>query len=173
MDEGEFGKNFVHPKEGRTLIVGSYICDKPDRRLLYNNVVGVDMRAGPGVDVVANMEEPQPQLGKFSHIECLSVLEHSRKPWLLAAQLETMLEPEGTIHVQVPFNWWVHNYPDDYFRMSLNGIREIFPGILWSVMLYLSHDGIHSDPKRIPSLKKDGARYHAKSLACGFGIKRA
>ena len=44
FNEGAFGHLYVKPTEGRTLIVGSYICDKPDRRLLYNDVIGVDMR---------------------------------------------------------------------------------------------------------------------------------
>ena len=52
----EFERLHVRRMDGRTLIVGSYIVrDKKDRRLLYQNAVGLDMRPGPGVDVVHDL----------------------------------------------------------------------------------------------------------------------
>lgn len=163
---------YVKPVEGRTLVVGSYITkDKTDRRALYADAVGVDMRFGPGVDLVLNLEE-RHDLGVFDHIECLSVLEHSRRPWLLAANLERMLRSGGSLHVEVPFNWWPHAYPDDYFRMSLSAIRSLFPAVHWQALMYATHGGLTDQAKGIPRAKVEGHRYYAHSMSCGFGIKQ-
>jgi len=167
-----FEAKYVKPKLGRTLIVGSYVTKgKADRRLLYPAALGVDMRPGPGVDVVADLEE-QADIGTFSHIECLSVMEHCRRPWLMAKNLEGMLEVGGTIHVAVPFNWWFHQYPDDYFRMSASAVRSLFEAIDWAALKYETHGGLVAETNGIPTQKFRGHRYYARSMTCGFGTKR-
>jgi hypothetical protein len=167
-----FETEHVRPRPGRTLIVGSYVTTgKTDRRALYPVALGVDMREGLGVDMVLNLEE-QCDIGQFAHIECTYVLEHCRRPWLMAKSLERMLEPGGTIHVEVPFNWWPHAHPDDYFRMSLSGIRSLFTSIDWLAMVYDTHGGLQTHHKAIPMLKVEGHRYYARSMACGFGVKQ-
>ncbi len=90
-----FERKFRRPKEGRTLIVGSHVYGgREDRRKLYKKAVGVDMIAGPGVDVVADLEDTGSIMdlwtgdGPFDHVECRSVLEHSRRPWRLARNIE-------------------------------------------------------------------------------------
>jgi hypothetical protein len=164
-----FQADHVRPKDGRTLIVGSHVYPgRVDRRPLFKSVLGVDMVEGEGVDVVCDLEEPN-DLGTFSHIECLSVLEHSRRPWLLAANLEQMLEPSGTLFVAVPFAWRIHAYPDDYWRMTPAGVRSLFPDIAWQAMAICADD-LYEGPK-IPIVKKDGFPYIIRSEVVGFGRK--
>lgn len=128
-------------RKGRTLIVGSHVYEgREDDRARYKQAVGVDMIPGPGVDVVHDMEEPPPSgLGTFAHAECFSVLEHSRRPWLLAANIERLLESGGTLWVTVPWMWRRHGYPSDYFRFTTEGIKAIFPGIHWHWVGCLSY----------------------------------
>jgi hypothetical protein len=167
--EAKFERKHVHAREGRTLIVGSHLfSNRQDRRALYPDAVGVDMQAGPGVDVVADLEEPQA-LGTFAHIDCLSVLEHSRRPWLLAANLESMLQPGGTIYVAVPFVWRVHGYPSDYWRFTADGVRALFPGIAWDSIQYAS-TGLG---KGITAIKRRGHVYFPRAMVCAFGRKCA
>jgi hypothetical protein len=126
----EFEAKFT-PQQGRTLIVGSRVYgNKEDRRKRYPQAVGVDMQEGEGVDIVADLESDFLE-GQFAHIECMSVLEHSRRPWLMAANLERMLEPGGTILIAAPFVWRVHGYPDDYWRFTVNGVKSLFNAIEW------------------------------------------
>ena len=167
----EFERLYVRPNRGRTLVVGSYVTSgKIDRRTLYADALGVDMRAGPGVDLVANLEEPQ-EIGRFDHVECLSVLEHSPRPWLLAKNLERMMNPGATIYIAVPFNWRVHNHPDDYFRMSAAGVRSLFPAVEWRRLMYATYGGLIEKPI-IPCRHIDGHRFYARSVTCGFGVRR-
>lgn len=166
---GEFERRHVKPKVGRTLIAGSYVTPgKEDRRALYDDVVGVDMRAGPGVDVVANLEVLD--LGSFDHIECMSVLEHCRRPWMVAESLERMLKSDGTILVTVPFVWREHNHPSDYFRFTPAAIRSLFPRIEWQALMYGNHK-LYSEGK-VPTMKDaDGLPFFGRTEVYGFGVK--
>lgn len=162
----------IQPRPGRTLIAGSYVVgDKPDRRLIYRaqglEVIGADMRSGPGVDAVVNLEESDSiGLGLFSHIECLSMLEHCRRPWLVAMHLQHMLIPGGTIYVRAPFVWRVHSYPSDYFRFTIDGLRELFPRIAVTDSAYVC--GLSIVP-RAPVIKGHEVPAFMRTEACLFG----
>lgn len=167
-----FEAEHVRPRPGRTLIAGSYVTNgKIDRRQLYPVALGVDMRAGPGVDVVHDLEVPFG-VGHFAHVECLSMLEHARRPWLVAETLQALMESASTIHVQVPFIWRVHSYPDDYWRMTPSAIKALFPAIRWSVFRYESFGNLVEDPRLIPVISKGDERYLARTMVCGFGVKK-
>ena len=175
-----FEQTYVRPREGRTLIVGSKIFgQREDRRLRYRDAVGVDMQAGDGVDVVVDLEDEDEisfaDLGPFAHIECLSVLEHSRRPWLLAENMQRLLEPGGTIFLSVPFVWRFHGYPNDYFRFTAEGVRALFPLIRWEQLQYAS-DRLRPD-HYLPGLEKaagnSGHPHLPRCEVMGFGARAA
>lgn len=166
----EFERLYVRPKAGRTLIVGSYVTKgKVDRRALYPNVVGIDMREGPGVDRVVDAADPAVlDIGRFDHIECTSVLEHARRPWEVAQNLERLLVLGGTLYLSVPFMWRVHDYPSDYWRFTVNGVGELFPGIAWSQLLYGS-DRLSPECNDMGERDKRGYRTFLRTEVLGFG----
>lgn len=167
----QFEQEYRAPREGRTLIVGSRLYkDRPDRRALYAQAIGVDMQAGAGVDLVLNLEDDLPAgLGTFEHIECISVLEHSRRPWLVAANIERLMTPGATIDLSVPFVWSLHSYPCDLFRFTAGGVRELFPGIDWLALLY-AHERL-ADSGKTPRKSIDGHIYIARTEVLGWGIR--
>ena len=170
MSVAEFEER-ITPKAGRTLIVGSRVYgDKEDRRKRYPDVVGVDMAAGPGVDVVADLElEP---VGMFDHIECMSVMEHCRRPWLIAQNLEFMLRSSGTLFITVPFIWRVHGYPDDYWRFTSSGVRSLFSKIKWTEEAYSCRE-LYSAANDIPSVRSpDDWPCFARTEVCMFGVRQ-
>ncbi len=163
--------------EGRTLIVGSKIYEnspKQDRRNLYADAIGIDMELGDGVDWVFDLEEQEQiphDLGKFEHVECTSVLEHSRRPWLMAANIERLMVPGATIFVTVPWIWRYHPYDHDYYRFSRDGIRAIFPNIEWSE-LTLVCEGRYLKADKVPAIIADDMKYLARTETWGFGVKK-
>lgn len=168
----EFEQRFVQPRPGRTLIVGSKLYEgREDRRKRYADAVGVDMLPGAGVDVVANLEDPiPPKFGKFAHIECMSVLEHSRRPWRLAANLQRLMLPGATLHLSAPFVWRIHAYPNDYFRFTKEGIRALFEHVGWLQLCYAHVTLKLNDLQAF--VEVDGYPHYARSEVVGFGVKR-
>lgn len=164
-----FEARFVRPRAGRTLVVGSYVVEgKPDRRANYADAIGIDMREGPGVDFVLNLEDDLPgELGRFAHVECWSVLEHSRRPWLLAANIERLMEPGATLHLTVPFVWRIHSYPSDYFRFTAEGVRSLFPGIEWEELMYASNR--LKDHTYLNAVQIEDYPYMPRAEVVGFG----
>lgn len=171
MKSGEgfelFQRKFCKPADGPALVVGSKIYGgKLDRRTLYENAEGVDLFEGEGVDRVVDMERQDAELGQYAHIDCCSVLEHVKRPWLMAETIERVLRPGGTLLVLVPFVWRVHAYPDDYWRMTPNALDVIFPSIHWTAKSYIVSDQIR---KRVPSLKP--GKWLGRAEVAAFGVK--
>lgn len=160
------------PKQGRALVVGSKIYGECfDRRTLYTNALGLDMQEGEGVDIVHDMENHLPKdEGKFAHIDCVSVLEHVKRPWKMAEAIENALEPEGTILVIAPFVWRQHAYPSDYWRFTPESMEVLFPNIQWIEKRLWSNDGF---VLRAPKLNDGfGQRWLGRTETVMFGIKQ-
>lgn len=170
-----FEREFVRPLRGRTLIIGSKVyADKEDRRKRYSDCVGIDMLPGDGVDIVMDLEKEsmfEVFKDRFAHVECLSVLEHMRKPWIAAREIEASMEPGSTIFLSVPFVYRVHGYPSDYFRMTTDGVRALFPNISWKHLMFAGHTLIPEGSK----LEKEmhGTHpYYPRTDVVGFGERK-
>lgn len=170
-----FEKTIVDPKRGRTLIVGSRVfSNREDRRKRYADAVGVDLSEGDGVDVVGDVQDAAILgLGQFAHIECLSVLEHASKPWLMAANLERMLQPGGTLYISAPLTWRIHKYSMDCWRILPDGLRSLFEDIEWDAINIASdYDLWPEDLKKIPCMTDKRQAYLLRTETLGFGRKR-
>jgi SAM-dependent methyltransferase len=158
------------PRDGRTLVVGSKVYgNKLDRRRLYADAIGLDLFEGEGVDVVHDLEQPLPAaLGHFDHVDCVSVLEHVRRPWLLAQNIEAALVEGGTLLVCVPFCWRVHAYPSDYWRMTAEALEVLFPNVEWISRKYLVNG---RQRKVVPGKLDTGGQWMARAEMVGAGMK--
>jgi len=100
--------------------------------------VGVDLAEGPGVDLVLDLTAgigPLAQ-GRFDLVICCSVLEHTPRPWEMAANIARLVRQQGWLYIAVPWVWRYHPYPDDYFRFSHRAIESLFPAFDWSDIVY-------------------------------------
>lgn len=99
--------------------------------------VGIDMQDGDGVDLVLDIAQADVELPAAADLLiCCSVLEHVKRPWIAAQSIERMVRPGGFVYVAVPWVWRYHPYPDDYWRFSFSGIRELFAGVDWTEQVY-------------------------------------
>lgn len=103
---------------GKTLDVGSLNVNGCVRDL-FDDYTGLDMRAGPNVDVVANAHQiPFPD-ATFANVLCLETLEHDDAFWLTVKEMARVLAPGGTLAVTVPgIGFPKHNHPADYWRFT-------------------------------------------------------
>lgn len=168
----QFEREQVQPKPGMTLIVGSKLYrDREDRRKRYPEAIGVDMLPGDGVDLVLDLEDSHSLLSlpPIAHIECLSVLEHTPRPWLMAQTLSDLLLPGGTIFVDAPFCWPYHGYPKDYWRFTQDGLMSLFPAIDWKSWATVRDRLYYSN--KIDRMKCGGHPYFPRTTVCAFGVK--
>lgn len=77
-------------------------------------------------DIIANLNKPLPINSEIADtIISLSVLEHLSEPQIMLSEAYRILKPKGNIIIQVPFMWWVHEAPHDYFRYTQYGIQYL------------------------------------------------
>jgi hypothetical protein len=106
----------------------------------FGEFVGVDLFAGPNVDVVADLGEPLPAdlVGRFGIVWAGALLEHVPNPFKVAANLQAMLRPGGHVFYCGPWVQAFHSYPNDYWRISIEGLKVLFPEVEWSDWWYSS-----------------------------------
>jgi SAM-dependent methyltransferase len=91
---------------------------------------GVDFRAGPGVDCVANVEALPHKDASVGTVLALSTFEHVQRFWLGFREVQRILRPDGVFVVATPFYFHVHAYPNDYWRFTpeaLDFLLEPYP----------------------------------------------
>jgi SAM-dependent methyltransferase len=87
--------------------------------------VNLDLAAVAGVDVVADAERLPFASGVFQRVECDAVLEHVRNPVRAMEEIHRVLTPGGYAHLVTPFCHPFHEYPADYRRFTLEGLKQL------------------------------------------------
>lgn len=104
---------------GRIAEIGSYDVNGTLRSGASNcdEYVGIDLGAGPGVDVVATAGErlPLPD-ASFDCVLASSAFEHDPKFWFTFLEMCRICKPGGYVYVSAPTNGAVHRYPLDCWR---------------------------------------------------------
>lgn len=78
-------------------------------------------------DIVADLNEALPIDNEVADtVVSFSVMEHLREPQVFLKEAHRILRPGGSMVLQVPFMWWVHEAPHDYFRYTEYGLRYLF-----------------------------------------------
>jgi SAM-dependent methyltransferase len=98
--------------------------------------LGVDAEAGEDVDVVADAHYLSERFGQeFDAAVLHSTLEHFRRPWQAVAELAKVVKPGGWVSCQTHQTFPLHNYPQDFFRFSIEAIAELFaPDVGWKLI---------------------------------------
>lgn len=108
----------------RTLEIGSF--GSPSYARYFPNKIGVDIRPGNGVDVVANVYNLPFKEGEFDVVLCMTVLEHLEDPTRAIKEMRRVLKVGGRIIVSVPFMFPMHDVPGDYWRFTKFGLQKLF-----------------------------------------------
>lgn len=96
------------------------------RKAYYENVITLDIADYPTTDVVAIGESLPFKTDTFDAVLSLSVLEHVRNPFECAREIVRVLKKGGVLYAAVPFLQPVHAYPNHYYNMTLNGLKNLF-----------------------------------------------
>ena len=78
-------------------------------------------------DIAADLNKPLPiESDVADTVISLSVMEHLCEPQTMLNEAFRILKPEGVIILQVPWQWWIHEAPHDYFRYTPYGLKYMF-----------------------------------------------
>ncbi len=124
--------DLANARGGRVLQVGARtpagLEGMPPRPLLRGPVIGLDIHPGLCVDLVGDAHLLSRFLRERSvdAVVSGSVLEHLQAPWLFAAEVNRVLKVGGLVYHEAPGAWPAHAQPNDFWRMSAEGLRVLF-----------------------------------------------
>jgi SAM-dependent methyltransferase len=162
---------------GPVLEIGSYQVegqgDLADLRRYFPGqpYTGTDTRQGPGVDVVANVEDlPWPD-GHFGAVLALSTFEHVRRFWRGLDEVYRVLRPDGALLISCPFHFHIHAHPSDYWRFTPEALKLLLerypsqligwhgparrPANVWALACRENHPGIREEQVRLYRRRMD------------------
>ena len=86
---------------------------------------GTDVRSGPGVDRVENLEALTFEDGSVGTAVLLDTLEHVQDPPRAMAEVYRVLKPGGVAVATSVMDLFIHNEPD-YWRFTPNAFKYLF-----------------------------------------------
>lgn len=119
------------PLPGPILEIGSYQVagqeSVADLRTLFpgRSYLGLDIRAGRGVDLLADVEELPYAAGSIGTILAISTLEHVPHFWRAFDEMYRVLRPDGALIVACPFYFHRHAHPNDYWRFTPEALEML------------------------------------------------
>lgn len=63
--------------------------------------------------------------GEFNTVILSDVLEHIKEPRQLCIELNRILKENGILIMNVPFFYWLHEEPHDYYRYTQHALRSL------------------------------------------------
>lgn len=112
---------------GLTIEIGSAIFNSRYnlRNIFTGEYIGIDMNPGDGVDMVSNAHDLNYNGKTADVVICSSVFEHDDNPLKTVESIKRISHENTVCIFTVPFNWPIHGYPCDYWRMTPDGLRVL------------------------------------------------
>jgi len=117
--------------EGPVLEIGSYhppgwdkLCN---RRVFFQGrkFIGCDIRDGNGVDRIEDAHRLSFPDRSFGTVLLLETIEHLPDPEVAITQCHRVLTDDGLLLISTPFDYRLHGFPQDYWRFTASGLREM------------------------------------------------
>jgi len=144
----EFLKEYIQrtaPKNKKILEIGSFLVGGQEQlnlRSLFdcsNTFTGMDMRNGPGVDIVANSHDIPIEDGEADIIINYNTLEHDDDPFKSMQEMHRCLANDGVLLTSTPCYFYIHDYPSDYFRYTPSGIKLLGKSFKYNKVVAFGH----------------------------------
>jgi len=92
----------------------------------FPNRITVDIDPARKPDVVGDAHSLPFKDGEFEFILSTEVLEHLKNPRLAISEMHRVLKKDGTLVLTTRFVYPIHDSPNDYWRFTEYGLRELF-----------------------------------------------
>jgi SAM-dependent methyltransferase len=88
----------------------------------------------------------------FDTVFCYSVLEHTPAPWLILPEIYRVLKNNSYAILSVPFIFYLHGAPYDYYRFSRFGISKLASEAGFTVSKTVLNGGLFHFLLNLPSI---------------------
>ena len=126
----ELLKRYDGPQPASALDVGSYDVNGTYRPLVQSHgwhYTGLDVCQGPNVNIVSLDPYRFPLANETYDIVLTgSTMEHVEAIWLWVPELVRMLRPGGMLAIVTHWQFPLHRYPIDCWRIMPDGMRYLF-----------------------------------------------
>lgn len=127
----QFLKKYVSFYQGNLYDLGCGESPYKDFFLEHaDSYIGVDWSGSyhdTKVDIAADLNKPFPIDSEVADtLVSLSVMEHLCEPQNFLNESYRILKPGGHFVLQVPWQWWIHEAPYDFFRYTPYGLKYLF-----------------------------------------------
>ncbi len=95
---------------------------------LSEHIINLDLMDYDNVDFVTDISNTPIKDCSVDKIISIAVLEHVRDPRTVIEEMHRVLKKKGEIYCFIPFIQGFHASPDDYTRVTYEGIKELFKG---------------------------------------------
>lgn len=137
--------NFVN---GKLLDLGCGMC--PFYKAYYeysSSIFCIDwensLHSSPYVDLHCDLNKMIPVAdNSFDTIILSDVLEHIQEPSTLLREAYRLLDTNGVILINVPFFYWIHEQPYDFYRYTEFGLKQILDNAGFKVEVFEVVGGI-------------------------------
>jgi SAM-dependent methyltransferase len=115
----------TNPSEPKNYSLGRWNLYIGGAGVTVPGYVNVDLISTPGVDVIADAEQLPFLENTFQRVECDAVLEHVCDPKKAVDEIRRVMLPGGYAHLVTPFCHPFHEYPRDFRRFTIDGLKEL------------------------------------------------
>ena len=108
----------------------------PDDRIIVNigsgpqrlsdKIINIDNVMYRNVDVVADVHSLPFKDNSIGGVVSTAVLEHVENPRCVIDEIYRVLYPGGHVYINVPFVYGFHSSPNDYYRWTIEGAKQLF-----------------------------------------------
>lgn len=120
----------------------------------------LDISENPGLDYNQDIQNMELNDESYDTVFCRNVLEHVRKPREAMNEISRILKYDGKAIVSVPHLAYLHNEPEDYYRFTKYGMKEIASGSELEIIEIREAGGLFSFVGYIFSTVLIGLTYH-------------
>jgi ubiquinone/menaquinone biosynthesis C-methylase UbiE len=104
--------------------------------------VAFDMEPGPHIDIVGDILALPIESNTYDTVISTQVLEHVKKPWVMASEIYRIVKPGGHLILTAPFMIPYHAHPGDYFRYTKEGMIDLFTSLGFEIVECSSYGGL-------------------------------
>ena len=111
----EFGSYHVVGQEHRGTV----------KDAVHRDVVGCDLRMGPGVDRIEDLHALKIADDTLGTALLLDTVEHVARPWRALEEIHRVLRPGGIVLITSHMYFPIHAHPDDFWRFTKSGFAVL------------------------------------------------